>query len=55
MKFDNLKHGVITLNARIKVGEQIYATAEQKCVIIDLKTSKMINNELILRLSNYRL
>jgi len=53
IKLDNLKHGVITLNAQIKVGQQIYASAEQKCVIMDLKTSKMINNELILRLLNY--
>lgn len=53
MKLDNLKHGVITLNAQIKIGKQIYATAEQKCVIMNLKTSKMIINELILRLINH--
>lgn len=41
------KHGVITLKSVIKLNDEISASALQRCVFMNMKTSKMINDKLI--------
>jgi acyl-CoA thioester hydrolase len=50
LKIDSVNHGIITLGGEIKIGSQISAIAEQKCIVMDLKSSKMIQNELLHKL-----
>ena len=47
MKLENIKHGIITLSTKIKLGNHTYTIAEQKCVIMNLNTCKMINGKMI--------
>ena len=46
------RHGVITLNAIIKLKDEIAAKAEQKCVLVDLRNSQMIKPKKFHELTN---
>ena len=43
----DIKHGIIFLEAIIKCDNKIAAVAEQKCVMMNLKTSKKVDIKLI--------
>jgi len=43
MELKEIRHNVITFNATIKLAEEIYAKAEQRCVVLDMKTSRMVH------------
>ncbi|MGQ7719998.1 acyl-CoA thioesterase [Melioribacter sp. OK-6-Me] len=52
MELESINHGILTLKANIKVETGIVAFAEQKCVIMNLKTKKMISGTLLSKIIN---
>jgi acyl-CoA thioester hydrolase len=50
MEYAGHSHGIITLKAFIKLGNVISAHAEQKCIMLNLSTNKMINDKMITQL-----
>lgn len=55
MKLESINHGIFTIKAEIKVETGIVTTAEQKCVIMNLNTRKMINGTLLSKMINQNL
>lgn len=54
IKLVDYNHGVMNLKIEIKLNDNIAASAEQKCVLINLKTSKMILQKELNELMSYK-
>jgi len=50
IKLVDYNHGIMNLKIEIKLNDNIAASAEQKCVLINLKTSKMISQKELVEL-----
>jgi len=55
IKLVNYSHGIMNLKILIKLNDNIAASADQKCVMINLKTSKMILQKELNELMSYKL
>ncbi len=54
IKLVDYNHGVMNLKIEIKLNDNIAASADQKCVLINLKTSKMILQKELNELMSYK-
>ena len=52
IELNSYKHGIIVLKTIIKLKDEIVAKAEQKCVIVNLRNSKMIVPKKFYELTN---
>lgn len=54
IKLVDYNHGIMNLKIEIKIKDNIAASAEQKCVLINLKTSKMLLQKELNELMSYK-
>lgn len=52
IKLVNYNHGIMNLKIEIKLNDNVAASADQKCVMINLKDSKMISQKELTELMN---
>ncbi|MDZ7623699.1 MAG: thioesterase family protein [Ignavibacteriaceae bacterium] len=52
MYMESLNHGIITLNAEIKLNSEIVTIGKQKCTLLDLGKLEIVNGEKLQKIIN---